>query len=385
MIAEEGLEALTLRPLANRLSMGLSSLTYRFETKDALLTFLIETARQSEAGTLQLWQSRLEGLVNIAPDDLAEITDAILSDLVIHHRDRTLLYCELVQLSSPQPDLWSRLQPWVETRLSFWVDLADRIHPKPAYDLGPAVQAYVTDELAHALALEEISAYRRLRRLGLKRLFRGLVSSPSSAGDAVLADVCIKALGELPGDLMIDHHALEPKGKASAWVRHIADLIVEQGAGAVTHRAAAARANIAASTLAYHFKTQDDLLRAGLEDIIRRLTRGVQAVLTNNQNGASSPDAAVEIARATYAIALWATRRPTMLACAADMRRLRGINLYKILSNRLEGLDPLSAQAMSIAGIGALMLNGHRGPAEAADANFKNIERLTTAFIEKPS
>lgn len=389
MIAEDGLDALTLRPFANRLGIGLSSLTYRFESKEALLTFLIGMARQGEEETLSQWNTRLQPLCRIAPDALAEIIDEILSELVTQHRHRTLLFCELIQLCGPLPELWPLAEPWIESRLTFWTKLADRVYPKPDYPLGQMLHAYVTDELVHALALEALPAYRRLRRLGLKQLCEGLHKSTEIdtgvQGPLVLAGHCIEQLGNLPGDMAVDHQAPAPKGKSAEWVRHIADLIVDKGAGAVTHRAVAAKAKIASSTLAYHFKTQDDLLRAGLEDIIRRLTRDVQIALSGSIVDSPNPKAAVEISRSTYTIALWATRRPTLLACAADMRRLRGINLHKILRTRLEGLDLLSAQAMSITGIGTLMLNGYRGTEHAIEANYRTIETLAQVFNQKPS
>jgi len=390
LVAENGLDALTLRPLAQRLDVSVSSLTHRFGSKEALLAQLIAEARASEAETLSQWRARLSGADVFSPDALAESIDAILSELATAHARRSLFYCELVQISGPQPALWPLIAPWIEDRQTFWNALAARVHPQPAYALGVMLHAYVTDELAHALALERFADYGRLRRLGLKRLCGGLrgvddARADQMSGDEVLAAHCIAVLGALPGDIAVDHDAPPPKGVAAQLVGHISDLIVGEGAGAVTHRAVAARAGVASSTLAYHFRTQEDLIRAGLEDIIRRMTGDVKTLVSGGDVRMTNPYSAVEIARATFAIALWATRRPAMLACAADMRRLRGINLHKVLTRRLSGLDPLAAQAMSATGMGNLMLMGHAGRDAATKANMETINALTAAFGAKAS
>lgn len=385
LIAENGLEALTLRPLAQSLGVSVSSLTHRFGSKEALLAQLIDAARASEAETLSQWRERLSGVGMFSPDALAESLDLILCDLATTHARRSLFYCELVQISGPQPGLWPLIIPWVDDRLAFWSALASRLSPQPAYALGSMLHAYITDELAHALALEPLADYRRLRRLGLKRLCGGLHPVGGSNGDQVLADFCIAALGDIPGDIAVDHNARPPKGMAARLVGHISDLIVDEGAGAVTHRAVAARAGVASSTLAYHFRTQDDLIRAGLEDIIRRMTSDLRGLIAGDAGPIPNPYSAVEIARATFAIALWATRRPSMLACAADMRRLRGINLHKILVRHLPSLDPLAAQAMSVTGIGQLMLTGHAGRDAATQTNMATVNALAEAFGAKAS
>lgn len=385
LVGENGLDALTLRPLAQSLGVSVSSLTHRFGSKEALLAQLIDAARAAEAATLAQWRVRLSGAGTFSPDALAESLDLILCDLATTHARRSLFYCELIQISGPQPDLWPLIAPWADERKAFWDELAARACPQPTYALGAMLHAYVTDELAHALALERFADYSRLRRLGLKRLCGGLHSVGGANGDQLLADYCIAALGEMPGDIAVDHNAPPPKGVAARLVGHISDLIVGEGAGAVTHRAVAARAGVASSTLAYHFRTQEDLIRAGMEDIIRRMTRDLRGFIAGDEGRMPKSYSAVEIARATFAIALWATRRPTMLACAADMRRLRGINLHKILVRHLPSLDPLAAQAMSVTGIGQLMLTGHAGREAATQTNMATVNALAEAFGAKAS
>ncbi|MGH1559788.1 TetR family transcriptional regulator [Caulobacter segnis] len=85
-----------------------------------------------------------------------------------------------------------------------------------------------------------------------------------------------EALGEL-----FDDPARPATPSLTEWqakaAPHISAVIIAEGADAVTHRAIAARAGVANSTLAYHFPRQEDLLRAGAVDMVARARQATAA------------------------------------------------------------------------------------------------------------
>jgi DNA-binding transcriptional regulator YbjK len=393
MVAEEGLGALTLRPLAQRTNTSVSALTYHFGVKDDLLRHLISTARTEDQAFFDGWRRRLDAVNSLSSVEMADLVEAILSDMVNCHQRRALFFSELVQASAHQPGVDIMLLPWLDDRLRFWRDLTGRLSPVADIDMAEVLHAYAIDETVHALALEALPAYRWLRRLTVRRLFTGFVSAGPAAGDADLFRVFYDELGQLPDAFGVDHEAAALNHKQAAIVGHISELIVSAGIEAVTHRAVAGRAGVAASTLAYHFRTQEDLVKAGLEDIIRRLQTQVSDLTADGgrqtfvREFGHRPYSSIEIARATFAVALSATRRPQLLACAADMRRRRGINLHKILKAEFPDprFDPLAAQALSVAAIGQIVLSGSKGHTEASRDATERLETLSGIIRQKLS
>jgi AcrR family transcriptional regulator len=375
LVAADGLRGLSLRPLAERMGTTVSALSHRFGRKDALVATLIDAACAADGAFLDSWRARIDALDARDAMLTADLADAVLGDMAGPEALRTRFYCELLQGAPLHPEIAVPLAAWQVRRLSFWRAVAA---PLGSAELGEVLHAFCTDEAAHGVAIGDLAAYRWLRRLNLRRLCAGLVPAKGATDlrefavfHAALGDL-LAAQGRYRAPMMTDFQARA--------ARHVSALIVEEGADAVTHRAVAARAGIANSTLAYHFPRQDDLLLAGLHDIILRTQRRIDAPQT------SEPDyelSSVEIARATFALALAAARMPSLRGFAADMRRRRGENYLIRLDRLVEGESPfdlLSAQAIAMTGIGQLILDGVLDPAANASA-FALIGRLqATAF-----
>ena len=372
LVAAGGLRGLSLRPLAEQMGTTVSALSHRFGLKDDLVAALIDAARVEDGAFLDGWLERSRALAPLNGVLLADLTDAILDDLSGPEALRSQFYCELLLGAPTRPEIAAPLAAWRDQRRAFWRAAAQ---PLGRAELGDALDAFTIDETAHGLALRDLAAYRWLRRLALHRLCGDIVPAPQ-ASDLREFAVFHATLGEL----MEGPEGYQPP-RLSEWqagvAGDIAAVIIAEGADAVTHRAIAARAGVASSTLAYHFPRQEDLLTAGLEDIIARLHGRVYRP-AHAVDAAAEDLSSVEIARATFALALAATRNPRLKACAADMRRRRGENYLTIL-NRLRPenspFDPLSAQTLSIAGIGQIILDGLlKGHPGAID--FTTVEHL---------
>jgi AcrR family transcriptional regulator len=358
LVETGGLRGLSLRPLAERMGTTVSALSHRFGLKDELLAAVIDAARETDGALLDGWLKRIEALAPLDGALLADLVDLLLDEMAGPYAALNRFYCELMQAAPTRPEVAAAFAAWRARRLAFWRAAAGaRQHTELGAELGDVLHAFSADEVAHGLAIGDLSAYRWLRRLGLRRLCGAVVAAPG-VNDLAQFAVCHAALGALMDGP--DGYQPAPLTDWQAKVAgHISSLIITEGADAVTHRAIAARAGVASSTLAYHFPRQEDLLQAGLEAIIARLHGRVYR--PHGVDLDAEDLSSVEIARATFAVALAVGRAPGLKACAADMRRRRGENYMIILNRQTAGepvFDLLSGQALSITGIGQIMLDG---------------------------
>jgi len=373
LVASEGIAGLTLRPLAARLKTTPAVLSYQFGQKDVLIDQLISYAAEREAMHFDRWRKQLAASTALAPSLLAQIVEAILDDLVTVLRPGTILLSDLlfnVSVYEPSPAFLA----WHDARKAFWGSLAARLVPKPAFDLATALHGYALDESAFGLALAEDETYRWLRRLCIGRLASG---------------VCPE--GERPADAALFAHHMTALQTSAAWrfpnpppvespqyaiIQAAADLIATRGVASVTHRAAAERSGLAASTVAYHFPSQPDLVRAGLDRLIpsdqARLTRDGSAHYTVSDpavpNDHLRPYQAFEVARAGFGISLAAMRDKEWYSAAITLRTLRGYYLQRYLTDMVGSVpfDALASQALIMAACGIANLEAWRGPEDAS-------------------
>ncbi len=374
LVAADGLKGLSLRPLAEQLGSTVSALTHRFGLKDELLGRLIETAMSRDAEFLDRWLRVIRELDVREGALMADLADAVLTDMVGSEALSTRFYCELLQGVVSRPEIAPLIAAWSHQRLGFWLAAAEGLNTPL---LGEALHAFSTEEAAHGLALGDIAAYRWLRRLNLRRLCCGLFP-PRGSTDLQQFQVFHAALGDFAAQSDRQGEPAMTEWQASA-ARHISMLIIAEGADAVTHRAIAARAGVPNSTLAHHFPRREDLLRAGLADMVDRVRR---------VNDPSQPSELVfdmttlEVSRATFAFSLAAVNMPALKGKAADMRRRRGEN-FVVHLNRSRAdrpVDVLSAQALSLTGMGRWMLDAVLDPGPDADA-LGFVDRLHGAAL----
>jgi AcrR family transcriptional regulator len=376
LVAADGLKGLSLRPLAEHLGQTVSALTHRFGLKDELLNALIEAAVIQDSAFLDRWLDRIQALNVRDGATMAELADAILSDLAGPEALRTRFYCELLQGVVSRPELAPAVAAWSARRLAFWTEATKGLDRA---ELDTILHAFSVGDAAYGLALGDLAAYRWLRKLNLRRLCCGLIPA-DNAQDLRQYQVFRQALGELFDDPSrpVTPPLTEWQAKAAP---HISAVIIAEGADAVTHRAIAARAGLANSTLAYHFPRQEDLLRAGAVDMISRARQATAAPARESDFQLT----AIQSARATFALALIATRMPGFKAVAADLRRQRGENYVGVLEREMgeRVFDVVATQALSLTGMGRMMLDAVMDPA-ASDAGFKLSERMrATALAER--
>ena len=378
LVEANGLRGLSLRPLAEHLGLTVSALSHRFGLKDELVGALIEAAVAQDVAFLDRWLDHITAMQVRHGALMAEVADAILSDLAGPEGLRTRFYCELLQGAATRPELAPAVAAWSARRLAFWRAACAGLGPaaQHAPDLGQVLHAFSIGEAAYGLAIGDLAAYRWLRRLNLRRLCCGLIPADNTE-DLRQYDVFRAALSER-----------EPSGgwTPTAWqakvAGHISALIIAEGADAVTHRAIAARAGLANSTLAYHFPRQEDLLRAGMADVSDRVRR-----VAAPGPGEASPEyqlTSIETARATFALALVVGRLPELKAATADLRRRRGENYVGYIARErgAAAIDVVSAQAVSVTGTGRLILEATLDPA-GNQAAFQLTDQMVATALAR--
>ncbi|MEU9148313.1 TetR family transcriptional regulator [Streptomyces sp. NPDC048349] len=102
LIAERGLEGLTHRAIAERADVSLSSTTYHFADREALIRAALERASDRFAGFVSQWA---EDLATATPERIAEaLADSVLSCLG-EGRTRAVVEYELHVAALRRPEL----------------------------------------------------------------------------------------------------------------------------------------------------------------------------------------------------------------------------------------------------------------------------------------
>ncbi|MDE2503321.1 MAG: TetR family transcriptional regulator [Burkholderiales bacterium] len=358
IVARDGLAGLTLRPLAQALGVSVTVLTNRYGARIDVIAAICRAACADEQRLFAAWRRRAAALGRLSPQTAADLAEALLDQLAGAAREFSLLFVELVQACAWDESLRPLFRPWFDARSAFWDAFGARCGMPRELLASGLLSGYFVDELAFSIALGDLPAYRLLRRIGLRRLCAGLCAGVGADDDAALFALLFDDL-EYPGDALAVMHgaALAPDWRGAA-ARASAMLITGRGVGAVTHRAIAAAAGVPHTTLAYRFPTQQDLVIAGLEHIISNTLQSVARGDFRSVGTMGTDEGSTDygVGPATFAVAIAAARMPALAPCAADMRRRRGINLYRILEQRGQtacGIDALAAQVISIGTIGA--------------------------------
>ena len=381
IVAESGIGGLTLRPLAARLGTTVSVVSYQFGQKEQILETVIRDAARAEAAYFDGWRRRLGRTPALSPTVAAQILERILVDLTGEHRAHTVLFSELLFNVASVPES-EALTAWGEHRRLFCAWLVEHLWPGVAFDLSGLIDGYLIEEGAYSLALGEVDSYRWLRRLCIARLTGGLLPAGGQAADQALFDRYLDDLRNLGAYAVTRQDMAYDRGQEEI-VHACADLISENGISGLTHRSVGQRAGVAASTVAYHFPTQPDLVRAGLARLIpaeqtRILRDGTASYVVENADSERKTlrrYQGFEIARAGLGIALSAMRDPEWFAAAADLRALRGFFLSNTLIAEMEPVhfDRLGVQALVLSASGCVNRNAWRGAEPAMKTALKLV------------
>ena len=367
-LAAGGFRDLTLRPLAEASGSTVAALTYHLGSKRALIERLVRAERQADAARHAAFLARFAGLRVLAPAGLVALLEHYLDEAAGRERATSLIWCELLLAAVGDPEARELVAPWIAERRAFWDAVFEgRIDDSQAW--ARACLGYVTDETAHGLAQQDSPDYRLMRAMTLERLAgRGACLGLS---EPAFFEAVVRRLDPalaLPGPASQAPYA----GRALDIAMAAGEVIVARGAEGVTHRAVGERAQAPASSVAYHFRTRLDLLRAGLTVIY---------LVAQGRLAPRQDQAEIEafVARGTVSVALAAARESELRPYAVDLRRLRGENLRRRAAERLgRDLDLCAAQSASVARLGATLLARAEGsPPQSAELVDWMLARAT--------
>lgn len=350
LVAERGLDELTLRPLAEFAGVSTATVTHHLGSKAEILPRLLEHVLSQDEAFFKVWVRRAAGIPS-GSSLRQDIVRRAASEWFSTAGARAVLLAELVQ--APQLDEVMRrlLAQWAGVHDAGWSALS----ASPA--IGHTITRMLIDEAAFTASLSAYPAYQHLRDLCLRRIL-----VPYGATDSVYFRTLRDELA--PEASLLDMEDRQ-NSKQVPIAEAAAKLIVEKGIGALTHRAVASEAGLSAAGVVYHFGSRDALLLAGLERVLYNFTDWLRAFRAHGGEDHVWNDdvirATAGLVRSTHAIGVCADRFPTLRPHAADMRRRRGENVrpgdYQDIRYVHDGVAcPLTAQVMSVAIFGTRML-----------------------------
>ncbi|USX29456.1 hypothetical protein NHH73_14670 [Oxalobacteraceae bacterium OTU3CINTB1] len=378
IVGDGGLAALTLRSLAGELDVSVTVLTHHYGARAGVIAAICQAAAQHDARMLDGWRAMLdqEPPVPMPMGLAADLAEAILEEQASGQRGLTVLFLEMLHACTWDASLRPAMVDWIGVRRDFWHAFAKQAQVAPALIACGWWHGYVIAEHAYGVVLDGMGPYRMLRRLCLQRLLGGGVAPTPDAADARLFAAVAQRMA-LPS---VGQPAGASSARVPAWsvaaARVCGIRLAAQGVGGLTHRAIAAEVGIPSSTLSYRYPAQRDLVLAGLESIVAHISAAVDADdLDKLQRLRTDGDGEkLDLARASLAVAIAATRMPELAGCVADMRARRGANLVKVFGKYLpqaRGIDALAAQVVSM-GLTGLTIT--EPPGEASDKS------VATAF-----
>jgi TetR/AcrR family transcriptional regulator, regulator of biofilm formation and stress response len=128
----------------------------------------------------------------------------------------------------------------------------------------------------------------------------------------------------------------DPEGRRQALRVAAGELIAEVGAGRVTHRAVAARADVPLGATTYYFPTLADLVAAGLEEMSGRLVVWLDEWTRRLDDGAELPRVLAELVEEYLA-----DRRQVLLEYELYLAAARAPELRPLARAWLDGIREL--------------------------------------------
>ena len=285
LVAAGGWADFSLRAAAEAVGAAGLAASHRFGDRAGLVAAVAEAALEAEA----LEMSRfLPGVTASGAAELSAMLHAWLEQRARASRRQARVCAELIRVSHRDPAL-----PGFGAR---WLDLAGRwigrLYPEASQGAGRSIAAFLAAETPFRLLLADDPEFRLVSQESLSRAVGLALGGRDLPPPVWLQRSLALPPPEAPAGL---------SGAKAAIAAAAAVLIAGDGVLALTHREIARRLGAALSSLTYHFRSLDDLVRHGFQRLF---------------DGESVPPAA-----AIYELALQALRDPGLALLALTVRR----------------------------------------------------------------
>lgn len=253
VLAEAGSSRLTHRLVAATAGVPLAATTYHYATKREMIADASQRLLDGYARSFQRAAERRrrgEGAI-----DLAGFVTKLLTNAAGRHRRSALAWCEIILEAARSPEGHALADDWFRKLFEAWRDLARVLYG----DLGDDA---VMSGIDTAIGLLFITLPLELRAEQLAAVFSG-------GGDP--ATVWAPSIPETPPAAPVPERRTQKARDTKARILQGAiDLLVGQGAGAVTYNAVAAECGLTTAAPAYHFGSIDGLLKAAEAELFAR-------------------------------------------------------------------------------------------------------------------
>ena len=366
LVTERGFGALSLRAVVRRSGWTMGELAYRVGTKDQLIEAYLDHELMLSRSHDQSWHDRL---VRVAEFDgllLAATIEAVIDDMVITDSGAVTVWHEAILEAANGVVPAAYVATWIDDRRAFWTTLLQH-RVANAGVFGRIIADYVIAEQIYSVALATDPEYRLIRSASVARLCGLRGTSGWSGWECFLPSTASAPSWHDRASTM----GRQAKGVADA----AAQIILERGPSAITHRSVALALGQSSSAVAHHFGSRVDLVSAGFESLFHRVQTVLGETHADSSPGAnlhstagSSMPAAIAFVRAMHIIALAAARDPDFVPLMLHERASRGRLIEAWYGEKLIGAhrtDRLLLQLISL-------VAGVRTLASALDGNVSH-------------
>jgi DNA-binding transcriptional regulator YbjK len=342
LIAENGLRAMSLRSVAARAGFSFGEASYRIIDKAGLLNALLDDQLNIARDRYRSWLEVTEPLSMGNETVLTTVLQEYLDDAATRFREHTIVMCEVTLAASTRSPDRIDVEGLLKQQVDFWISML-RQHPR-ARALGTAIAHYCLDEMPFTVAIGAEPSYRLARAIVISRLVSCFRPDEESGKGFEQLLAAARSPPQATGAIS------NSKPKRIKIAATVATIIGEHGVSAVTHRAVAELAEIPNSSVAHHFRTLDELIRAGIEAIHKSIPEIIETRIRTERSLRG-----MALVRGTHAIALAAARDPRLVPFALDVRGRRAayIGVVHAKGFPAEVLDAAAVQAALMVMIGA--------------------------------
>jgi len=271
VLAEAGSSRLTHRLVATTAGVPLAATTYHYATKREMIADASQRLLDGYAHSFQRaaenWQ-RGEGAI-----DLAGFVTRLLTNAAGRHRRSALAWCEIILDAARSPEGHALAEKWFQKLLDAWSDLARVMYGELGDDA-------VMSGIDTAIGLLFITLPLELSEERLAAVFTG-------GGDPAIlwapSDPVVDIVKPVP-----ERRTQKARDTKARILQGAIDILIGQGAGAVTYNAVAAECGLTTAAPAYHFGSIDGLLKAAEAELFARSKDRYRDMVTS-VHGAGRP------------------------------------------------------------------------------------------------
>jgi AcrR family transcriptional regulator len=306
LLAKGGWGHFSLRAVAESIGAAGSAASHRFGDRAGLVAALCDAAVRRERQEMARFAPQVRVDTN---EELSAILYEWLEQRVRWNRKQARACAELLLVSYRDPACRGFGPAWSEACRDF----VNRLHPALDAEAARTITAFLSVEIVYWLLLADDPMFRLASREALGRVIH-VAARPQND----LAGAPPPAFWFGQGLEQPDTRRSRPlTGTKQRIIEATAQIILECGVQAVTHREIAKRSDASLSSLTYHFESLTDLIRQGL-----------QTIFTPVPPGSGTPPPMPYRAVVPYELAVQALRDPFLSPLAATCRRRAGMGLF---------------------------------------------------------